>query len=345
MAYFKNGSVTNKAAKRFEFDIEGLDIAIVNGIRRVILSDIPVYGFMGEGDTSIQIHSNNGPLHNEFMAHRIGLIPLHITEESTDQDDTYIFTCEAKNDSTDLLNVTAQMLKGKRNDIELTEKELAAIFPVHDLTQQAVLISRLRRGEELTFTATAVKKTAKEHAAFSPVSLCSFYYVTDPAQAANTTSILDKERAYFKDAYGEASLVRFMIESEVALSPTYLVNKALVLLIQKLQTLEYTVAMHDGMDNTYDITMPNQNDTLGNLIQSLLFNECIRNKNKLGGLYEVSYVGYFAPHPLEDMIIVRMTLTTIPGSVEDFKHLFATALTNYVTHTLQHVQDAWMRFQ
>ena len=49
-----------------------MDLGIVNALRRTIMTDIPIPGFMGEGatqgdddDITIDIHENNGPLHNE----------------------------------------------------------------------------------------------------------------------------------------------------------------------------------------------------------------------------------------------------------------------------------------
>ena len=62
------------------FEINNIDLAIINGIRRVILTDIPIAGIIGEklenDDPSVDIVINNGALHNEIIIHRIGLIPI-----------------------------------------------------------------------------------------------------------------------------------------------------------------------------------------------------------------------------------------------------------------------------
>jgi len=52
-----------------------------------------------------------------------------------------------------LLNVTTQNIQGTKNGVPLTEKELQRIFPVNSVTKKPVLITRLRQGEELSFTA------------------------------------------------------------------------------------------------------------------------------------------------------------------------------------------------
>ena len=80
---FRNYSFDKKADKH-SFDMNEVDLSIINGIRRTILTDIPVVGFMGEDEPTVDIIYNNGPLHNEILIHRIGLIPLHLSDEITE---------------------------------------------------------------------------------------------------------------------------------------------------------------------------------------------------------------------------------------------------------------------
>lgn len=56
----------------------GLDKSIVNGIRRTLLTDIHSVAFDPD---NIIIEKNTGSLHNEFLKHRISLIPLYIDPE------------------------------------------------------------------------------------------------------------------------------------------------------------------------------------------------------------------------------------------------------------------------
>ena len=57
----------------------GLDKSIVNGIRRTLLTDIQSVAFDPD---NIKIEKNTGSLHNEFLKHRISLIPLYIDPET-----------------------------------------------------------------------------------------------------------------------------------------------------------------------------------------------------------------------------------------------------------------------
>lgn len=335
----------NKATGRYEFHIENIDIAIINSIRRVILADIPVIGFLGEGKPSIEIAKNTGPLHNEIMYHRIGVIPLHFTQEELEEfvENEYVFNCSVKNNSVAMLNVTTKDITGTRNLKPLTSKELLRIFPPNPITKDFIIITRLRQGEELTFTATAVKLTAKDHASFSPVSMCAFFYKNDHSKLTN---ILEKERDYHKNEYGDPTDVHFMMETETSLSPKYIFMKAIEILIEKVLniTKTMTIVKNDTMKNTYDVCIANEDDTLGNVFQSIIYSEFIRNTyatviNK----YKMTYVGYYAPHPLEKKIVIRITLDQECDSEE-----FKTVMNNcckIVENQLHTVRDAWTRFE
>lgn len=348
-----------KIANRYEFEIHDLDLAIVNGIRRVILSEIPTLGFMGENDVSIQIHKNTGPLHNEFMIHRIGLIPMHFTEEETEGfvEQEYQFTLNVKNNQSTLLNVTTADIKGKRTVNELSPVELKRIFPVHPVTKMPVLITRLRQGEELSFTATVVKSTAKVHASFSPVSLCSFQYLQNEVANQDIKDVLQRERNYIKNDYGDPTAIQFSMEPELGLTPKYLVAKALEILRTKAETVDRELELnpsekvlfekHPEIPDTYDLHIQFEDDTFGNLFQSLVYNEYIRATKKiLDDKFTMSYIGYYAPHPLDPKIVIRMTLKNdegITATATEFKTAFKTCL-RLVNHTLKDVYDAWIRF-
>ena len=68
--------------KTLKFDIKGnkeygLSKSLINGIRRTLLTDIDTVAIDVK---DINIITNNGKLHNEFLKDRISLIPLYINE-------------------------------------------------------------------------------------------------------------------------------------------------------------------------------------------------------------------------------------------------------------------------
>lgn len=316
---FKNVHQSETPDKCFIFEIHNVDISIVNGIRRVILTDIPVVGFRGEENPSIEMIVNNGPLHNEFMLHRIGLIPIHLTNEETETFDSahYDFEVDVSNTSQNRMNVTTEDFKVTKNG---TVAKPSKYFPPDEYTKEYALITRLRPGERLHFKAKAVKSTAREHASFSPVSLCAFSYMVDPSSSAQ--GILEKERDFYKNEYGEATQVLFKLETVAALTPQYLVDKALSILIDKIDKFMESEAFNEPVrvDNGMEFHINGEDDTLGYLLQSLMHNHYIRAKNETTNNKPVTYVGYYSPHPLETSVVVKVTIKD-HDQVEDDEYI------------------------
>ena len=178
---------------RTSFTINGLDLSIVNALRRTILTDIPNVGFRAD-PPSLEILKNNGPLHNEFLLHRMSMIPLHLSEEEVENwdENTMTFELDVENKSEVMTNVTTLDIK-----IEPPPKgNNKKIFPHSAVTKppSGILITRLRPKEELHIRGKAVKGTAREHAGFSPVSLCTYSFVSDGGAAG--VGVLERERAF-----------------------------------------------------------------------------------------------------------------------------------------------------
>jgi DNA-directed RNA polymerase alpha subunit/DNA-directed RNA polymerase subunit L len=340
---------------RVTFDILNTDLAIVNGIRRVMLSDIPTIGFLGEGEPTITIHTNTGALHNEFMSHRIGMIPIHMTEEDTEafQEGLYEFNMSVKNTKDVTINVTTHDFTGTHDGNPLTEKQLKTLFPKNKVTDDPILITRLRPGEEISLTARPIKSTARHHASFSPVSMCSFHFIQDPVEAEKADGILNKERAFLRNEYNEPTAIEFSFEIENgnAMKETdatrYLVSKAFDVLIQKLDKAlqhdeEYVTCKE--LPNGFEFTFENEDDTLGNLLQSLMFNRHVREGHPFQDV-KISYVGYVCPHPLDPTMVLKVMFED-----EKVKHdvSFAWSLLmdncSWIKSTLTGINNEWLQF-
>ncbi len=338
-------------ADKHSFIIDNVDLGLVNSIRRVILSEIPVVAFYGEEHPTINILFNNTPLHNEFMIHRIGLIPLHIKEDIVEkyEDDDYTFELNKENNNPDvkMLNVTTADFTGTYKDKQLTAKELNEIFPPNPLTKNHILITRLRLNEKIHFKANAIKRTAKLNSSFSPVSLSNFFYVVDELEANKTDNILDRERSYFKDKYGEPAKINFQIETINGLSYKYLFKKAMEILVEKLENLivkldnkEIEIEEVPNIPNSFNFKIDDEDDTLGNLIQSILHTKYIRENSKFNDLI-CDYVGYICPHPLIKQLLVRFTLSTTDKQL--FYNFFSQNC-RIIIKIINDFKDEWMKF-
>lgn len=66
--------------------LRNTDISIVNGLRRAILADTPTMAI-----DFVEIDENTSALHDEFIAHRLGLIPL--VSDNVDESYKYSTAC------------------------------------------------------------------------------------------------------------------------------------------------------------------------------------------------------------------------------------------------------------
>ena len=337
----------DKLSDKHSFVLNDVDLGIINSIRRIILSEIPVIGFYGEDEPTIKIPINTGPLHNEFMIHRIGLIPLHISEEITEnyEDGEYEFELNIENKSNQIINITTANFTGTYKEKKLTKEELNAIFPANKITKSHILITRLRPSEHLHLKASAIKRTGKLNASFSPVSLSNFYFIEDITEVKE--GVLERHRNYVKNKYGDPIKVEFQIEPINGLSYKYLFRKAIDIIIDKLEILieklvnkEIPIEPVQSCKNSFNFQIDNEDDTLGNLIQSLMHNKYIRDNNKFKD-YDCSYVGYICPHPLISQLIIRFSLSTDDISIYE---IFFIENCKEIIKIMEKIKLDWLAF-
>ena len=341
------------------FVINDIDLSIVNGIRRTILTDTPIPGVIGEKldneDASVSIIENTGALHNEFITHRIGLIPICLTEEEIElyEDNSLRLELNVKNESNKIMNVKSSDFKAFMNDEELPEKKLKEIFPPNKVSNDTILITRLRPGEHLHLKANVVKRTGRDNASFNPVSLSNFEYIQDQSEASKTDNVLDKERSYYKNKYGDPVKFRFNVEYiNINVGPKYLISKSLDIMIGKLNNIRQELVNLDAstkiklqqfqdIEGCYEFIIENEDDTIGNVIQSFLHNKYIREKNKFNDTTCV-YAGYICPHPLKQLMIVRITLEDV--TEEKTVISFFEANCKDIIDTLSNIKINWNKF-
>lgn len=85
----------------------GLDKTIINGIRRILLSSLPSIAFDTDSkNPDLVMVTNNSALHNEYLLHRLSLIPLHINPDEWKKD--LLFKLDVKNDTNNIKIITAE---------------------------------------------------------------------------------------------------------------------------------------------------------------------------------------------------------------------------------------------
>merc|ERR1712227_33204 len=176
-------------AEEAEFDMIGIDAAIANALRRILLAEVPTMAV-----EKVFIYNNTTVMQDEVLAHRLGLIPLkanprmfeYRNKEQTEgtSEDTLEFELKIKctknpnaaKDATDPdelyidHKVTTSHMKWVpiSNQAELYQED--DIGPV----LKDILLCKMRPGQELDVKMTAVKGLGQDHAKFSPVATASY---------------------------------------------------------------------------------------------------------------------------------------------------------------------------
>ena len=94
------------------------------------MTDVPNLGAIGEkldkDEPTVNVIENTGALHDEFIIHRIGLIPICMTTDEIEnyEDNSLVIELNVKNTTSKSVDVRTSDFKAKLNDIELTEKKL-----------------------------------------------------------------------------------------------------------------------------------------------------------------------------------------------------------------------------
>ncbi len=337
--HFTNISLTKSKAS---FEINDIDVSVVNAIRRTILSEIPNVAFdfdLNAKNNDIIVNKNTCSLHNEFLCHRIALVPLHFNEHEIEhfESSKYRFVLRKKNDTNDMMDVTTEDFDildetGKTYGREFVKR----ILPPNEISKDYILLTVLKpniydntKGDEIDIEARPSINIAQVNSRWSPVSLCSFYNTIDENTAeielnkylkeqehsgidvkelTERFDTLLKYRCFKKNNFGEPCSFQFAIESECLLSPQYLVQKSIHILVAHINSLIKDLETKENMKlEQYQgmsiLKLDNCEHTIANLLQANIYNIMIRNKDEK---YPIEYLGYFKPHPLEPGIVMKI---------------------------------------
>lgn len=355
---------------RIEFDIRDAHVSVVNALRRVILAEIPTIATPFDpyeaGASGCTFLKNTTSLHNEFLAHRFSLIPIHfsLAEIAAGAHADYRFVIDLHNTGNTAVPITTKDIGVFYKDAVVRDEDARErLFPKDPVTDDYILLTRLKPnvynpklGEALHVEFKAQKGCGRDHAGFCPASACTYAFSVDPEKADNVLAeklrvadpsdhdrirrqfqASEAQRHYKTNAALEPCEFRFVLESECALSPFELFGQALTMLIQKVNRLsvdEEKMQVASTNNGLYTITYVDEDHTLGNLIQAWIHERCVVP----GTLF--TYCGYVCPHPLERTLVFKLCLKNVDDNV---KSCLDTAYTELVQH-LTDIRNQWSTF-
>ncbi|GMM35010.1 DNA-directed RNA polymerase II core subunit [Saccharomycopsis crataegensis] len=161
------------------FVLSECDLALANSVRRSIMAEVPTLAI-----DIVEIEENSTVLADEFISHRLGLIPL----QSDDVDSllynrdcscgdycelcSVVLTLHAKCTSEGIQTVYARDLL-----VEPNHSNLKIGQPIlNDDANKGSVICKIKKHQELKVKCIAKKGISKEHAKWSPVAAVGFEY-------------------------------------------------------------------------------------------------------------------------------------------------------------------------
>jgi DNA-directed RNA polymerase II subunit RPB3 len=160
-----------------EFYLLNADLSFANSFRRVIIAEVPTMAI-----DMVNIRANTSPLFDEFISHRLGLIPLNSSSISKYE---YSRKCNC-NEFCELCSVQFS-LKEKciEESMEITTDHIksnnldSTVFPIKNESEDPILICKLRKNQEIDIHMIAKKGIGKEHSKWSPVSSVVMQHVPE----------------------------------------------------------------------------------------------------------------------------------------------------------------------
>mmetsp|Transcript_19816 Transcript_19816/g.60057 ORF Transcript_19816/g.60057 Transcript_19816/m.60057 type:complete len:263 (-) Transcript_19816:63-851(-) len=189
--------ITEVKEDSIRFTLSDCDVSIANTLRRVMIAEVPTLAI-----DIVEFEDNNSGIMDEFLAHRLGLVPLRFDGDLA-REMAFPHECDCDDeDECDRctvwldLNVDYESLQAPRDEdlrgtsVAVTSRQLISrnerVQPAHFASaeeedafgqdDQGITIARLQVGQRLRLRAKATKGIAKEHAKWSPVCTATYKY-------------------------------------------------------------------------------------------------------------------------------------------------------------------------
>lgn len=178
---FKTDPILQAVTDHVDFTLSNVDLAFANSLRRTILAEVPTMAI-----DLVEVEANTSVLADEFIAHRLGLIPLNSRQI---EDVLYTRDCDCdqycENCSVTIM-MNAKCSKDSEEVVKVYARDLIVLDPrpnewvgnpvITDEAGQGSVICKLRKGQEVKMKCIAKKGIAKEHAKWAPTSAVGFEY-------------------------------------------------------------------------------------------------------------------------------------------------------------------------
>jgi DNA-directed RNA polymerase subunit L len=307
----------SKNGYRLDTEFKNVPVAFVNGLRRILLSEIPTVVIR-----DVQILDNSTKMIHEMLKHRVEMLPINVRPEETAViRDTKIelrYLPPATPDLTrkSAVEITSDdfAIDGPRPGIILKDRDLDQPLYFMRLQPTESIHVKASLGVETKGTSQVCVATFKNHIDPELAKLDKDSYVAVAGDDDNERAMLAKvfdnyeiQRSYARDDEGRPYWFDFSLESIGVTPAKDLLKQAAMIFKKKIETwCENPIQREEG--DWYSIETEEEGHTIGALAQILIYNQ------------KVNYVSYRIVHPLLPKMIVRFSSKIAPEKViEKFK--------------------------
>jgi DNA-directed RNA polymerase alpha subunit len=304
-------------------------------------------------ESNVTITANTSRLNNEIVKQRLSCIPIHIDYLGTNnlQFKNYILELNVENKTDTLMIVTTKdfnILNTVTNKY-LESGEVRNIFPPFipsNGSEYFIEFLHLRPklsdeipGEKIQLTSKFTLGTARDDCSFNITGTCSYGFTPDFAKMEEQLEIRKQkwkdeeklneeikfEAANWKLLEGMRYVIQnsfdFIIETLGIYTNEQIIIESCKILINKLvelknilETDQMEIIRSDNtLENCYDVTLVNQDYTLGNILNHELY------KIFYEELKQINYIGFKKVHPHDDDSILRISITDPTKGISTIK--------------------------
>lgn len=125
--------------------LKDVDMAFINALRRTIMNGLPVLAI-----EDVSIYDNSGTLFDEFLAHRLGMLPIVTDLKTYKEGDKVKFMLEEEGPKT------------------VYSKDLKCTDPKIEVFDKKIPITTLSKGQRIKLEAEAIVGKGKDHVKWQP---------------------------------------------------------------------------------------------------------------------------------------------------------------------------------
>ena len=312
-----------------------------------MISEIETLGFRFtfDDESDIKILKNTSALHNEFVGHRLSLLPIIYpsNEISSFAKDSLEFIIDEVNNTSNIIDITSKDIKilDTTSGKFLSETHTRNFFPPNPISNDYILINKLKpnkvegsEGERMNVVMKADRGIGKEHARYTPTCVSVFINKMDASKFelalkeklskqeesmssaeiksfSHSLRLSEGERHFMTDKNGEPNVFECKIESDGRIPPQIILHKSLVVLEEKLKKFQSNLGDEEIVTfNTSDCIMNSYDVLVKNEDFTLgyLIQHYVYELYQNSENKDVKYISTNVPHPLEDNLLFRISL-------------------------------------